>query len=506
MARLAWFTPYPPDRSGIAAYSRELLSLLATDHAVDVFVDRPGLRPSALHPDGSCLPLILRSAHDFVWLERRQPYDLVIYQLGNATCHDYMWAYFPRYPGLVVLHDAQVHQARAKQLLTRRRTEDYAAELRFSHPHAAAGLEDLVAAGFGGSLFYFWPMLGVVMRAARAVVVHGRWLASSLEAEFPGVPVETIRMGVAEPHGDRAAVRERLGIGAGEVVFAAFGRVTPEKRIDAALRGLAHVLGYAPAARLLLVGDTADYYDVVSAAEAAGVVGRVTTTGYVPDDSLADYIAAADVCLCMRWPTARETSASWLRSLAAGKPTIVTELAQMSSVPALDPRTWTPLEPRTWTLVRPSTGLRTNGNDGDPRQPGTWAPVPPSTGLRTNGNDGARSPSEGPTPPVTVAIDILDEQHSLGLAMRRLATDALLREELGREARRFWERRHTLAHMADDYRAVIARTIARPNPDRSALPAHLLDDGTRLARRIVAEVGVDVGFLDGRGGGSVPEP
>ena len=99
-----------------------------------------------------------------------------------------------------------------------------------------------------------------------------------------------------------------------------------------------------------------------------------------------------------------------------------------------------------------------------------------------------------------MAIDILDEQHSLGLAMRRLATDAALRAELGREARRFWERRHTLAHMADDYRAVIARTIARPNPDRSALPAHLLDDGTRLARRIVAEVGVDVDFLDWRGG------
>ena len=30
------------------------------------------------------------SAHDFVWKQLREPYDLVVYQLGNAACHDYM--------------------------------------------------------------------------------------------------------------------------------------------------------------------------------------------------------------------------------------------------------------------------------------------------------------------------------------------------------------------------------------------------------------------------------
>ena len=60
------------------------------------------------------------------------PYDLVVYQLGNAACHDYMWGYLFRYPGLVVLHDAQVHQARAQSLLggwTPRR-DDYHARVR----------------------------------------------------------------------------------------------------------------------------------------------------------------------------------------------------------------------------------------------------------------------------------------------------------------------------------------------------------------------------------------
>ena len=35
--------------------------------------------------------------------------------------------------------------------------------------------------------------------------------------------------------------------------------------------------------------------------------------------------------------------------------------------------------------------------------------------------------------------------------MRRLATDAALRETLGRAARDYWRREHTIETMADDY-------------------------------------------------------
>ena len=37
--RLAWFTPFAPVRSGISAYSAELLPLVSASHEVDVFVE-----------------------------------------------------------------------------------------------------------------------------------------------------------------------------------------------------------------------------------------------------------------------------------------------------------------------------------------------------------------------------------------------------------------------------------------------------------------------------------
>ena len=55
--RIAWFSPFPPERSGIATYSAEILPLLSPAHRFDRI---PEL-----------------GAHDFVWQQRRQPYQLV---------------------------------------------------------------------------------------------------------------------------------------------------------------------------------------------------------------------------------------------------------------------------------------------------------------------------------------------------------------------------------------------------------------------------------------------
>jgi hypothetical protein len=167
-----------------------------------------------------------------------------------------------------------------------------------------------------------------------------------------------------------------------------------------------------------------------------------------------DYLASADVCLCLRWPTGRETSASWLRALAAGRATVVADLAHTDEAAGYDPRTW---------MLDPA-GSGEAAGDAVPR-------------------------------PVCVAIDILDEQHSLTVAMSRLATDAELRSQLGQGARSHWERCHTLACMADDYGRTIARALARPVVRSPGLPAHLEADGTELARRMTSELGVDVDFL-----------
>src|SRR5947207_2139398 len=79
-----------------------------------------------------------------------------------------------------------------------------------------------------------------------------------------------------------------------------------------------------------------------------------------------------------------------------------------------------------------------------------------------------------PSTPVCIGVDILDEDHSLRLSMRRLALDAALRQQLGNAAREWWAREHTVAAMADDYERMIAEAMAAPLP-QVELPAHMRD-------------------------------
>src|SRR5260221_8843965 len=130
--RLAWFSPLPPDRSGIATYSADLVPRLAAAHAIDCF--------SAA------------DAGDFLWKARRDPYDLVVYQLGNAPCHDFMWGYLAAFPGLAVLHDARLHQARARGLLQQARAGDYRREFWYDHPEARRDFVEYAVAGPGGAV------------------------------------------------------------------------------------------------------------------------------------------------------------------------------------------------------------------------------------------------------------------------------------------------------------------------------------------------------------------
>ena len=453
--RLAWFTPLPPECSGIATYSVELLPRLADRFSIDVFVDDPGA-PSP-HPR---TPLF--AAHDFVWKHARDPYGLVVYQLGNATCHDHMWSYLARYPGLVVLHDAQLHHARARSLLQQKRHDDYRAELAFDHPTAPAAVAELGVEGLLGSTTYFWPMLRVPVRTAKLVAVHNPWLARELETAFPDARFETIRMGVSDPletasPDARREVLERHGLSPDAVVFAAYGGVTPEKRIPQILTGFGSVVAVEPRAQLLLVGATTGHYDALAEARDRGVADRVTLTGYVDDTELPSYLAAADVCLCLRWPSAHETSASWLRCLAAGKPTVITDLAHMADVPTLVTR-------------------------------GLWSPS----------HLGSLAAQAEQPDPIAISIDILDEDGSLALTMRRLARDPGLRRRLGERSRAYWAERHTLATMAEDYERALAAAVEAPSPSLGlSLPKHFREDGRGHVRALLQPFGVRPDFLGG---------
>jgi glycosyltransferase involved in cell wall biosynthesis len=464
--RLAWFSPMPPVPTGVAACSAELVAALRQQHVIDVYGDEgPVARASGAE-----------SAHNFVPRHRSHPYDLTVYQVGNSSHHDYLWPYLFRYPGLTVLHDAHLHHARAAALLRTRRASDYRAEFAANHPDADPDLAELAVAGFDNHLYYSWPMTRLVTVASRLTAVHTPTIARALKAELPDAAVSSIRLAHgtfvsdAQARMARERVRGKYGIQSDAILFGVFGGLTPEKRIPQILGALEATLHYAPTAHLLLAGAPARHYDVLADVRGRGLESHATATGYIESgDELTEHVAACDVSLNLRWPTAREMSGPWLRALAAGRPTIITDLEHLADVPSLDPRTWT---------VRAGSGMRDAGTGEIAEK------------RRISGSDpGSRIPHPGAIAPICVAIDILDEDHSLRLAMRRLATDPALRASLGAAGQRYWRQEHSLPAMLDDYERLLAAAAARPTPVVT-LPEHMVTNGEGVLKQVLHEFSV----------------
>ena len=93
-------------------------------------------------------------------------------------------------------------------------------------------------------------------------------------------------------------------------------------------------------------------------------------------------------------------------------------------------------------------------------------------------------------------MDPRDEEHSLSLALRRLANDSSLRHALGTSAHAWWHEHATVDHAARAWRSILDDAVTLTPPERPAnWPRHLTADGTERARELLSEFGASVDFL-----------
>lgn len=324
--RLDYVSPLPPVRSGIADYSLDLLPHLAA--RADVRVIRLPGQPV-----------------DEAVAERWRPVAaaetgaggrLPVYQMGNNRHHAPVRDLAGERPGVLTLHDLVLHHLLAESTLGRGDYAGYAAAL--AGDYGWLGGEVARPRRWGGASdagLFALPAYRALLRTQRGVVVHSRWAAERVAEDEPDLAVRVVPMGVPlPPAADPAAAsafRRRYGLSAEVPLLGSFGFQTKIKRTLIALAALAQPP--LEDARLLIVGEVAHELDYQAEARRLGVAGRVVVTGFVGYDEFLAAIAATDLCLNLRYPTAGETSASLLRVLACGRPALVSDYAQFAELP-----------------------------------------------------------------------------------------------------------------------------------------------------------------------------
>ena len=422
--RLALWTPVPPQQSGVADYSAELLDGLAATAEVEVFVD-----------DGVLPPVDLAWAHRVcshrAWprRHRRAPFDVAVYQFGASAYHLYLHDALLHAPGIAVLHDFRWGYVLWSEAVRNGRLDGFCAQLAAEDGDGAVA--ELLALDGDSAADHFWdrhPVLGRVAGASLALAVHCDAARRELESRYPETPASTVPMGVSDPYAghdglDRASARDGLGLDEGTFVIAVVGIVHPAKRVEACVDAFAQLLTEHPDSLLLVVGralDPAYERALVERARARGALHAVRFTGHLQPGQLDAHLVAADVVVNLRDVELRQMSAVLLRTAAAGRPAVISD--------------------HPW-----------------------WAEYPAGACVRV-----PNGPGEVP---------------SLVAALGRLAADAGAREQMGAAARAHFEDAGTVAHMTKAYVDLIESVTGR-RPDR---PGERAGRGAGLRRRLLAQ-------------------
>lgn len=330
--RIAYFSPLPPAMSGIADYSEELLPHLALSAEIDVFVDDSEWREQVRG-----LTYGVRRASDFAPV--KNAYDIVLYHVANNLWHAYIYRMALEYPGVIVLHDFVLHHLILEMTIDRGDWQTYEKELAGAYGELGEQLGRLAQQGFLREVERFlFPLNERIIERSRGVIVHSEYVKRRIKQVFPDVPVRVIPHHAAPSafaigQGRSFDPRSKLGLQEFFPIVASFGFLTRSKRIDVALRAFAHLRLDFPNARYLLVGQEVDSFPVRDIVEQLGLTDHVQLVGYVDEPTFYEYLAAADICVNLRYPSAGETSGCVTRALAAGKPVVVSRYRQFNDIP-----------------------------------------------------------------------------------------------------------------------------------------------------------------------------
>jgi len=327
--RLAYFSPMPPQKSGISNYSAMLLPQLASRFEIDVIVNQKTVDDSALEPAYRVM--------DYEYFRKHAgEYDRILYHMGNSSFHTHMFEALEHWPGVVVLHDFFLGHV-----------------IRHMDNVSPGYLAQCLYQGWGFSLLserknnlhsedIIWdcPLNAGVLQNALGIIAHSQF-CRSLTEEFYGnschqnwhfIP----HLRDPAPEIDKRSVRDKLGIPATAFVVCSFGHITPTKLHDRILRAWQSSRLYSnPDCWLVFVGELAEgpHRRIIISLIHKTSSPRIKITGWVDAKTFDCYLAAADAAVQLRSRSRGETSGAVIDCLNHGLSTIVNSHGTMVDLP-----------------------------------------------------------------------------------------------------------------------------------------------------------------------------
>ena len=326
--RLAYVSPLPPTRSGIAAYSADLLPALARHYEIDLILAQDGVDDPVLGD------FVQRSIE---WFDANaHTFEHIVYQFGNSAFHTHMFDLLECHPGVVVLHDfflsGVIHHAEAEHRLP----NHYCRSLYLAHGYGALAEEqaDRTASimAYPSNKQVLDRATGVLVHSAHAAAMAQRWYGPDYGAGWRVLPLVCLRPGADTA--DRAQVRAGLGFMPADFVVCSFGILSAPKCNDRLVEAwIDSTLAQDPHCHLVFVGEIAQGRFGMALRERIAAHPRIRVTGYADTPLYRQYLAATDAAVQLRASSRGETSGAVYDCLSYGVPTVVNVHGSAAEVP-----------------------------------------------------------------------------------------------------------------------------------------------------------------------------
>lgn len=302
--RVVCLSPLPPRKSGIADYTAALAGRLS---------EKVDLELRDQEEAGDC--------------------DVALYQIGNNPDHIFAYRAALAHPGVVTLHEFNLHHLLADATIKQGDWDAYLQEVEYNGGPEALAYARRVRALEVGPDYENLAMNRRLLEASRGIVVHSRFMAEQVRGAGYTRPLAVIPHGAAVPEVNRQAYRHKLGVDETTPLIGVFGFLKPYKRIAESLRAFQKLLRTQPGARMILVGEEHPEFPVRRLIASLGLEAQARVLGYAPLEEFVEYIGAADICLNLRYPTVGETSGTLLRALGLGRAVIVSDVGAFGELP-----------------------------------------------------------------------------------------------------------------------------------------------------------------------------
>jgi glycosyltransferase involved in cell wall biosynthesis len=332
--KIAFVTPLPPDKSGVADYTAACLQTLAKSADIHVFTETKNPTPSSAYA-------AVEPISPLPYLSRR--YDAVVSVIGNSHFHLKTLDLLLDYGGAAIAHDARMINFYAILHGPERATAIAARELGrpVSWPEVERWLHNQRRLP---TLF-----LSEILETASPTIVHSKVTQSIIQKSY-GVQTQYIPFSMYRtiPAADctpdaRAAARASLGIDPSRVLISSFGGVSPDKAPEACVWALQQLRGWGVNADFAFVGGAspAQLASLRALADDLGLNRNlILFDDSVDEATFRKFLAASDIGIQLRSYGLGGLSGSLLDCIAAGLPTIANaHLAEAMDAPSFVRRT-----------------------------------------------------------------------------------------------------------------------------------------------------------------------